>query len=226
MIGGLDGNRMLLGLAVGIIVLIFLVLKTKVQAFLALIVCTVIVGVVGGMPLSNITLEDGTTLGIVNSITGGFGSTLGSIGIIIGFGVKLDGQAKTTADNEDVDIRFYSVIYHAINDIEAALHGMLEPIYEKQEIGKAEIRQIFKASGVGNIAGSIVTEGKLKARALCTILRDGNVIYDGKIASLKRFKDEVKEVKGGYECGLVFEDFGNIQEGDIVVASEMVEIPR
>ena len=146
--------------------------------------------------------------------------------IIIGFGVKLDGQAKTTADNEDVDIRFYSVIYHAINDIEAALHGMLEPIYEKQEIGKAEIRQIFKASGVGNIAGSIVTEGKLKARALCTILRDGNVIYDGKIASLKRFKDEVKEVKGGYECGLVFEDFGNIQEGDIVVASEMVEIPR
>lgn len=107
--------------------------------------------------------------------------------IIIGFGVKLDGQAKTTADNEDVDIRFYSVIYHAINDIEAALHGMLEPIYEKQEIGKAEIRQIFKASGVGNIAGSIVTEGKLKARALCTIIRDGNVIYDGKIASLKRF---------------------------------------
>ena len=103
---------------------------------------------------------------------------------------------------------------------------MLEPIYEKQEIGKAEIRQIFKASGVGNIAGSIVTEGKLKARALCTILRDGKVIYDGKIASLKRFKDEVKEVKGGYECGLVFEDFGNIQEGDIVVASEMVEIPR
>lgn len=146
--------------------------------------------------------------------------------IIIGFGVKLDNQAKATADNEDVDIRFYSVIYHAINDIEAALHGMLEPIFEKQEIGRAEIRQIFKASGVGNIAGSIVTEGKLKAKALCTILRDGKVIYDGKIASLKRFKDEVKEVKGGYECGLVFEEFGDIQEGDIVVASEMVEIPR
>ena len=146
--------------------------------------------------------------------------------IIIGFGVKLDNQAKSTADVEDVDIRFYSVIYHAINDIEAALKGMLEPIYEKQITGHAEIRQIFKASGVGNIAGAVVTDGKIKAHALCTVTRDGEVIYDGKIATLKRFKDDVKEVKGGYECGIVFDNFGNIQEGDIVEAAEMVEIPR
>lgn len=146
--------------------------------------------------------------------------------IIIGFNVKPDNRAKDTADREDVDMRLYTVIYDAIDDVEAALKGMLEPIYEERVIGHCEIRQIFKASGIGNIAGAIVTDGKMTSKAMVKITREGKEIYAGKIASLKRFKDEVKEVKGGYECGLVFEDFDKIQEGDIVEASEMFEIPR
>ncbi len=146
--------------------------------------------------------------------------------IIIGFNVKPDNRAKETADREDVDMRLYTVIYDAIDDVEAALKGMLEPIYEERVIGHCEIRQIFKASGVGNIAGAVVMDGKMTAKAMVKITRDGKEVYSGKIASLRRFKDEVKEVKGGYECGLVFEDFDKIQEGDIVEASEMFEIPR
>ncbi len=146
--------------------------------------------------------------------------------IIIGFNVKPDIHAQGIADTEDVDIRLYSVIYDAIDDVEAALKGMLEPIYEERVIGHAEIRQIFKASGIGNIAGSIVTDGRITSKALVKITRDGEQIYEGKIASLKHFKDEVREVKGGTECGLVFEGFDAIAEGDIVEASDMFEIPR
>lgn len=149
-----------------------------------------------------------------------------SSAIIIGFNVKPDNRAKETAEREEVDMRLYTVIYDAIDDVQAALNGMLEPIYEERVIGHAEIRQIFKASGVGNIAGSLVMDGKITKTAMVKITRDGKEIYSGKIASLKRFKDEVKEVKGGYECGLVFEDFDKIEEGDIVEASEMFEIPR
>ena len=125
-----------------------------------------------------------------------------------------------------MDVRLYSVIYDAIDDVENALKGMLEPVYEERVIGHAEIKQIFKASGIGNIAGAIVTDGKITSKAMVKITRDGEQIYDGRIASLKHFKDEVKEVKGGTECGLVFEDFDKIAEGDIVEASEMFEIPR
>ncbi len=146
--------------------------------------------------------------------------------IIIGFNVKPDMHAQSIADTEDVDIRLYSVIYDAIDDVEAALKGMLEPIYEERVIGHAEIRQIFKASGIGNIAGSIVTDGRITSKAMVKITRDGEQIYAGKIASLKHFKDEVREVKGGTECGLVFEGFDAIAEGDIVEASDMFEIPR
>ena len=146
--------------------------------------------------------------------------------IILGFNVKPDNQAKETADTEDVDVRLYNVIYDAIDDVEAALKGMLEPIYEERVIGHAEIKQIFKASGVGNIAGAIVTDGRITAKATAKITRDGEEIFNGPIASLKHFKDEVKEVKGGTECGLVFEGFNGIAEGDIVEASEMFEIPR
>lgn len=146
--------------------------------------------------------------------------------IILGFNVKPDNQAKDTADTEDVDIRLYNVIYDAIDDVEAALKGMLEPIYEERVIGHAEIKMIFKASGVGNIAGAIVTDGKITAKSTVKITRDGEEIFSGPIASLKHFKDEVKEVKGGTECGLVFEGFNDIAEGDIVEASEMFEIPR
>ena len=146
--------------------------------------------------------------------------------IIIGFNVKPDNQARIVAEREKVDMRLYSVIYNAIEDVEAALKGMLEPIYEEQVIGHAEIRQIFKASGVGNIAGSLVMDGKITKNATARIFREGDKIFEGPIATLKRFKDEVKEVKAGYECGLVFEKFNDIQEGDTVEAYEMVEVPR
>ena len=146
--------------------------------------------------------------------------------IIIGFNVKPDNQARLLADREKVDLRMYSVIYNAIEDVEAALKGMLEPIYEEQIIGHAEIRQIFKASGVGNIAGTLVTEGRVTRNATVRITRDGEKIFEGGIASLKHFKDEVKECKAGTECGLVFEGFNNIQEGDLIEAHIMVEVPR
>ena len=146
--------------------------------------------------------------------------------IVIGFNIRPDARAKDMADSEGVDVRLYRVIYNAIEDIDSAMKGMLDPIYEEKVIGHAEIRQTYKASGIGVIAGSYVLDGTINRNCSVRITREGNLIFEGKLASLKRFKDEVKEVKGGYECGLVFEDFGNIQEGDIVVASEMVEIPR
>ena len=146
--------------------------------------------------------------------------------IIIGFNVKPDAQAEETVKTEGVDLRLYSVIYNAIDDIERAMKGMLEPVYEEKVIGHAEIRQIFKASGVGNIAGSYVLDGAMQRGCSARVTRDGKQIYEGPVASLKRFKDDVKEVKAGYECGLVFEKFNDIVEGDQVEAYIMVEVPR
>ena len=146
--------------------------------------------------------------------------------IIIGFNVKPDAQAEETAKTEGVDLRLYSVIYNAIDDIERAMKGMLEPVYEEKVIGHAEIRQIFKASCVGNIAGSYVLDGAMQRGCSARVTRDGEQIYEGPVASLKRFKDDVKEVKAGYECGLVFEKFNDIVEGDQVEAYIMVEVPR
>ena len=146
--------------------------------------------------------------------------------IIIGFNVKPDMTAKATAEQEKVDIRLYSVIYKAIEDIEAAMKGMLDPIFEEKVIGHAEVRQIFKASGVGNIAGSYVLDGVFERNCKVRITREGKQIFEGDLASLKRFKDDVKEVKAGYECGLVFDGFNDIAEFDIVEAYKMVEVPR
>ena len=146
--------------------------------------------------------------------------------IIIGFNVRPDPAAKQTADHEGVDVRLYKVIYNAIEDVEAAMKGMLEPIYEEKVIGHAEIRQIFKASGVGNIAGSYVLDGSFQRDCKVRISRDGEQIFEGALGSLKRFKDDVKEVKAGYECGLVFDGFDAIQEMDQVEAYIMVEVPR
>ncbi len=146
--------------------------------------------------------------------------------IIIGFNVRPDAVAKETAEQEGVDIRIYQVIYNAIEDVEAALKGMLEPVYKEQVTGHAEIRQIFKASGVGNIAGSYVLDGSITRDSMARVSRDGSQIFEGKLASLKRGKDDAKEVKAGYECGMVFEDFNAIKEGDQVEAYSMVEIPR
>ena len=146
--------------------------------------------------------------------------------IIIGFNVRVDANAKATAEREGVDVRLYKVIYQAIEDVEAAMKGMLDPVYEEQVIGHAEVRQIFKASAVGNIAGSYVLDGRFERGCKIRITREGEQIYEGELDSLKRFKDDVKEVKSGYECGLVFKDFDAMQELDIVEAYIMVEVPR
>ena len=146
--------------------------------------------------------------------------------IIIGFNVRPDALAKSTAEREGVEVKLYRVIYDAINDVENAMKGMLEPVYEEQVTGHVEVRQIFKASGIGNIAGSYVLDGIVERGSKARITREGKQIFDGEIASLKRFKDDVKSVKAGYECGLVFEDFNEIAEGDQVEVYKMVEVPR
>lgn len=146
--------------------------------------------------------------------------------IIIGFNVRVDANAKATAEREGVDVRLYKVIYQAIEDVEAAMKGMLDPVYEEQVIGHAEVRQLFRASAVGNIAGSYVLDGRFERGCKIRISREGEQIYEGELESLKRFKDDVKEVKAGYECGLVFKDFDAMQELDIVEAYIMVEVPR
>ena len=146
--------------------------------------------------------------------------------IIIGFNVRPDSTAKATAEREGVDLRLYRVIYDAIDDVEAAMKGMLDPIYEEKVIGHAEVRQTFKASGVGTIAGSYVLDGVFQRNCKVRITREGKQIYEGALASLKRFKDDVKEVKAGYECGLVFDKFNDLQEFDQVEAYIMVEVPR
>ncbi len=146
--------------------------------------------------------------------------------IIIGFNIRPDNQAKDVADREKVDIRLYRVIYNAIEDIEAAMKGMLDPIFEEKVIGHAEVRQTYKASGVGTIAGSYVLDGTIQRNCKVRITREGEQIFEGTLASLKRFKDDVKEVKTGYECGLVMDGFNDIKEFDIIEAYIMQEVPR
>ena len=171
---------------------------------------------------------------VVKVIHGGVGAinesdvslAAASNAIIIGFNVRPDATAKSIAEREKVDVRLYRVIYQAIEDVEAAMKGMLDPIYEEQVIGHAVVRQTFKASGVGTIAGSYVLDGKFQRGCKARITRDGEQIFDGPLASLKRFKDDVKEVASGYECGLVFEKFNDLQEDDMIEAYAMVEVPR
>ena len=146
--------------------------------------------------------------------------------IIIGFNVRPDAMAKQLADQEGVDLRLYKVIYQAIEDVEAAMKGMLDPVYEEKVIGHAEVRQLFKASGVGTIAGSYVLDGIFQRNCKVRITREGEQVFEGELASLKRFKDDVKEVKAGYECGLVFDGFNDVKEEDKVEAYIMVEVPR
>ncbi len=171
---------------------------------------------------------------VVKVIHGGVGAitesdvTLASASnaVIIGFNVRPDAMAKSTAEREGVDIRLYKVIYQAIEAVEAALKGMLAPVYEERVIGHVEVRQLFRASAVGNIAGSYVTDGVVRRGCRCRISRAGEQIYEGNLSSLKRYKDDVKEVKTGFECGLVFEGFDKMQVGDIVEAYDLVEVPR
>ncbi len=171
---------------------------------------------------------------VVKVIHGGVGTinesdvTLASASnaIIIGFNVRPDATAKSIADREKVDMRLYRVIYQAIEDVEAAMKGMLDPIYEEQVTGHAVVRQTFKASGVGTIAGSYVLDGKITRGSKARITREGEQIFEGPLASLKRFKDDVKEVNVGYECGLVFEGFNDLKEDDMIEIYIMVEVPR
>ena len=171
---------------------------------------------------------------VVKVIHGGVGAitesdvTLASASnaVIIGFNVRPDATAKAMAEHEGVDIRLYKVIYQAIDAVEAALKGMLAPVYEERVIGHVEVRMLFKASSVGNIAGSYVLDGVIRRGCKCRISRAGEQIYEGDLASLKRFKDDVKEVKAGFECGLVFDGFDKMQVGDIVEAYDLVEVPR
>ncbi len=171
---------------------------------------------------------------VVKCIHGGVGAinesdvslAAASNAIIIGFNVRIDATAKDTAEREGVEVKLYKVIYQAIDDVESAMKGLLDPVYEEKVIGHAEVRQIFKASAVGNIAGSYVLDGVFKRGCKVRITREGEQIFEGDLASLKRFKDDVKEVKAGYECGLVFDGFDKMQELDVVEAYEMVEVPR
>ena len=145
---------------------------------------------------------------------------------IIGFNVHPDSTAKSIAEHNGVSIHLYKVIYQAIDDVNAALNGMLAPVYEEKVIGHAEVRQLFKSGKIGNIAGSMVLDGVIEKGCTVRITRDGDKIFEGGLASLKRFKDDVKEVKAGYDCGLVFEDFDAMNVGDQIEAYKMVEVPR
>ena len=144
--------------------------------------------------------------------------------IIVGFNVRPDANAKESAARSHVDMRMYRVIYDAINEIEAAMKGMLTPKFKEVDLGRAEVRNVFRITGVGMVAGCYVLDGKMQRGAQMRLLRDNIVIYDGAIASLQRFKDSVKEVAAGYECGITFEKFQDIKEGDIVEAYLMEQI--
>lgn len=181
--------------------------------------------------LLKIEIDDEVEVNIIDRGVGAVTQTnvtlaAASDAIIIGFNVRADGKATEEANAEGVEIRYYSVIYQAIEDVENALKGMLKPVYEERDLGEAEIRQIFKASAVGLIAGCMVTEGKVKRGAKLRLVRDGNVITpDATIESLRREKDDVNEVAKGYECGMVL-SYPDIQVGDLIQTYEMVEVPR
>jgi len=171
---------------------------------------------------------------LINILHGGVGAinesdvmlASASNAIIIGFNVRPESSARIAAEQEQIDVRLYRVIYNAIEDIELAMKGMLDPIYEEKIIGHAEVRDTFKVSNVGTIAGSYVTDGKMQRNALVRLVRDGRVLYEGALTSLKRFKDDAKEVASGYECGIMLEKYNDLKANDIIEAFIMEEIPR
>jgi translation initiation factor IF-2 len=182
--------------------------------------------------LSKIDVGDEVSLRVIDRGVGAITETnvmlaAASDAIIIGFNVRAQGKATELAEREGVEIRYYSVIYQAIDEIEAALKGMLKPEYEEQTLGQAEIRAIFRSSKIGNIAGCMVTSGVIRRNAKVRLIRDGAVVVESAdLASLRREKDDASEVREGFECGLVIKGFNDIKEGDIVEAFEMREIPR
>ena len=145
---------------------------------------------------------------------------------IIGFNVRPDAKAREAANRDGIDIRYYRVIYQAIEDIEKAMKGLLAPEFRETVLGHAEVRNVFKITNVGIVAGSYVTDGLIQRNAQVRLLRDNIVVYEGKLTSLQRFKDAVKEVKDGYECGVCLENYTDIKEGDVIECFVMEEIPR
>jgi translation initiation factor IF-2 len=182
--------------------------------------------------LSQISVGDDVGIRVIDRGVGAITETnvdlaAASDAIIIGFNVRPQGRATEMADKEGVEIRYYTVIYQAIDEIEAALKGMLKPEFEESTLGQAEIRAIFRSSKVGNIAGCMVTSGSIRRNAKVRVLRDSAVVADNlDLLSLKREKDDASEVREGFECGLVLRNFGDIKEGDVIEAFEMREIPR
>jgi translation initiation factor IF-2 len=146
--------------------------------------------------------------------------------IIIGFNVRPSGSARKVAENEDIDIRLYSIIYDAIEEVKAAMEGMLSPKLEEKITCNVEIREVFKVAKVGSVAGCYVTEGKINRNTRIRVIRDGVVVFSGELSSLKRFKDDVKEVATSYECGLSIHNFNDIKIGDIIEGYENVEVKR
>jgi translation initiation factor IF-2 len=182
--------------------------------------------------LSKIDVGDEVNLRVIDRGVGAITETnvdlaAASDAIIIGFNVRPQGKVTEMAEREGVEIRYYSVIYNAIEEIEAALKGMLKPEFEEQTLGQAEIRAIFRSSKIGNIAGCMVTGGVIRRNAKVRLIRDGNVVLESAdLSSLKREKDDASEVREGFECGLVIKGYNDIKEGDVVEAFEMKEIPR
>ncbi|MCA1713018.1 MAG: translation initiation factor IF-2, partial [Actinobacteria bacterium] len=147
--------------------------------------------------------------------------------VILGFNVRAEGNARELAEREHVDVRYYSVIYAAIDDVEAALKGMLKPIYEEVQLGTAEVREVFRVPKIGNVAGSIVRSGLIRRNSKARLLRDGVVVIDNlTVESLRRFKDDATEVREGYECGIGLGSFNDIKNEDVIETFEMREIPR
>ena len=170
----------------------------------------------------------------VRCIHGGVGAITGtdimfasaSNAIVIGFNVRPDSGARALAEKENVDVRTYRIIYNAIDDVTNAMKGMFKPVFQETELGRATVRELFKVSGVGTIAGSYVNEGKITRNAQIRIVRDGVVVHEGKIASLRRFKDDAKEVAAGFECGIGIENFNDLNEGDVIEAYVVEEVER
>jgi translation initiation factor IF-2 len=175
--------------------------------------------------------QDEVRVRIVHSAAGGITQqdislALASDAIVIGFNVRPDTNARELAEREGVDIRLYRVIYDAIDDVKAALSGMLKPEQRESELGRAEVRELFRVPKLGVIAGSYVLSGNIQRDAKARLVRDGIVIYEGRIGSLRRFKDDVREVAQGYECGIGIEGYQNIEEGDVIEAYEVREVAR
>jgi translation initiation factor IF-2 len=172
---------------------------------------------------------DAVRLNVIHSAVGAVTETdvnlaAASNAIIIGFNVRPEVKAHSLAEKEGVDIRLYNIIYDAVEDVKKAMEGLLEPTFKEKYLGRAEVREVFSVPKVGNVAGSYVQDGKMLRNAQVRLLRDNVVVYEGKMSSLRRFKDDVKEVAGGYECGIGLENYNDIKTGDIIEAFEMEKV--